>query len=220
MAAYIHIIYYARVARSEQHIEVIGAASDDCALLEVLQDERCESLQLIAMVAAEVNVVIDNGASLCGPLQHLHNQGPHASAGCKVGPVEHNVAAFHSRQCPGGCYVRRLFVEEVAGILVLTQESQTDGTLLALPLCADAIGTKEVHRLLSDNVCSCIADECTRHSGPPHTDDAVETAATCYCCHRLPVLKDDIQDGFAYSYDFSAINHFLLFSEYKSTKKR
>ena len=64
IAAYIHIIYIARVARGKHHFNVIGTASDDCALPEVLKEDWHEKLQFVLVVAAEVDVVIDDGTCL------------------------------------------------------------------------------------------------------------------------------------------------------------
>lgn len=61
VAADIHFIYIARVARGEHHLEVVRAASYYCAQAEVLQDGRLQRLQLVAVIPAEIEVVIDNG---------------------------------------------------------------------------------------------------------------------------------------------------------------
>ena len=211
--AYIHIIYIARVARREHHLHVVGTATNDGALAEVLLDGGHQLLQVVLVVAAEVEVVISDGAALGSTLQQLHNKGTHAETCRIVGAEEHHVASRHFGQRPTGSHTQRLLVEGIGSIAVLLEESQADGTLLALPqlemLRAYTIGLHELHRLPPHNVRTCIADEGTRHTCPPHADNAVEAAAAMHCRHWLPVAKEDVEYRLAYPDDLPCVSHCL-----------
>ena len=110
--------------------------------------------------------------------------------------------------------MRRLLVEGVRGIAVLSDESQADGTLLALPylemLCAYTVVVHEANGLLPYDVCARIAYKRTWHAGASHADDAVETAAAVHCRFGLSVAKEYIENGLSYPDDFPCVFHNAL----------
>ena len=207
----IHIIYNARVARAEHDVEVVRAAANDGALSEVLLNGWRQNLKLIAMAAAEVEVVIDDGICLGCPLQHLCDERTHAVARREIRAEEHDIAALHLGQGTGAGHVRRFLVEDIAGIAVVCKEGEADGTLFTLAYLevfrANAVAAKERRRLPTHDVCACIADESARHAGATDADDAVETTAAMHRCLGLSAAKEDVENGLAYSDYFPCLFH-------------
>ena len=107
--------------------------------------------------------------------------------------------------------MRRLFVEDVAGVAVVCEESKAYGTLLALPhlemFRANSISFEELYGLSAHDVCTCIANESTGHTSSSDTDDAVEAAAAMYCSLRLSIPKEDVENSLSYPDDFSVVFH-------------
>jgi hypothetical protein len=119
--------------------------------------------------------------------------------------------------------MRRLFVEDVAGIAVVGKESEAYGTLLALSdlemLRTYTIVAKEVHRLSAHDICASIAYEGAGHTSASDTDDAVETASAMHCCLGLTIAKEDVEHGLSYPDYFPVYFHCMLLTEHKDSKK-
>ena len=98
--AYIPLIYIARVARSEHDVEVVCAATNNGALLEILQNDGQQGIEFVLMTAAEVEVVIHDGVCLCCLLQHLKDERSHPFTCRIVRAEEHHVATCHFGQSP------------------------------------------------------------------------------------------------------------------------
>ncbi len=210
----IPIIYIARVASGIENFEIVGAASHNSALAEVLNDGRHEAVQLVGMVLAEVEIVVNNDLRLPCLLEELCDEGTHPIANGKVRTIDKHIAMLQTGQRPAGNHTRRLLVKQVVGIAIVGKKGQADGTLLALSqqemFRLHTIVPQEVCRLLPHAVASRVTHKGTRHTGTSHTDDTVEGAATGHCCHRLPLAKENVQNGLPRTDYFSVVFHFML----------
>ena len=214
---YVPVVDGSGIALAKQHLEVIGTAAHYAAPAAVVLDGGQERLQLVAVAAAEVDIVVDDGSPGRGMAQHVLHQRPHTAARGKIRAVEQHVVSVYLGQCPLLGSLGLLLVEYIRGISVVVQIGQAHRTLHVgthgTVVCVHMVGAHEVQSLPSHDVGSRVAHEHAGHSCTPHTHYAVETAPAVDGSLRLSVAEYDVHDGLAHPYHLACLTHLLgLFS--------
>ena len=119
----------ASLADTVEHLEVFVGTTHNIGILEVLDDSTHQFDCLTGMIAAEVDIVVDDGTRTASLIEQCGHLISHVGIEGIVGAKKHDVIALYLRTLPVGTPTERLLVEGVGGVVIRIEEGQGDGRL-------------------------------------------------------------------------------------------
>lgn len=178
-------VYLLGVACAEENVEVVGTASDYGTEPAVLLYHRQEFLFLVAVRAAEVDVVVYHRAGIVGGLQDVLHLRAQARADGVVGTEQEVVLGSKLRHVIIRGGKRFFFIKGIVCITIYVQIGQGECCTFIVAnlkiLRGNAITMHEVHNLMPHPVVAGISHELARHTASAHRHHTVECTATWHC---------------------------------------
>lgn len=156
-------VYPSAFTDAVEYGEVLIGTTHDIGIFEVLNDVTHKFDGLALVVAAEVDVVVDDGACATGLVEQGSDFVAHARVDGIVGSKEDDVVALDGRALPVGAAAKEVFVEGVGSVVVVVEKGERYRRF-ALGVFSEvsvvnAVGTEESAYDVTYRIVAYLADE-------------------------------------------------------------